>query len=138
MSFPPLSNTLLARPGAELDALPMHLRASGPLDEGNRFQGLLMQDKSALPEDEASLRESAEALVSTAFVMPVLQMMHDSPWRPREGAFAPGAAEKRFSPLLDQRFADAIVKSANFPLVQSIVDRYLKPATSDGADHGEA
>ena len=82
--------------------------------------------KSAANTDHAALAEAASQLVSSAFVLPVLSSLHDSPFRLKEGPFAASTAEKRFAPLLDQQFADRVTKAANFSLVRSIIDRFSK------------
>jgi hypothetical protein len=81
--------------------------------------------------DRATVRESASKLVSSAFIMPVLEMLHDSEFL--EPPFAPTVAEKRFQPLLDQHIADRITSAANFPLVDAIVDRLLGPEPAPAA-----
>ena len=73
--------------------------------------------------DRAALRESAAQLVSSAFIVPVLNSLRNSPFL--EPPFAPNHAEKRFAPLLDQLIADRIVSAGNFPLVDVIVNRLL-------------
>ena len=70
------------------------------------------------------LEEAAGNLVSSALVLPALASMHESPLRPKSGPFAPGSAEKRFAPLLEQQFADRITKAARFGLVDVIVNRF--------------
>jgi Rod binding domain-containing protein len=73
--------------------------------------------------DREKVRQSAAQLVSSAFILPVLESMHDSPFL--QGPFAPGFAEKRFMPLLDQHIADRITSGANFPLVDVITERLM-------------
>lgn len=80
--------------------------------------------------DRAAARDAATRLVSSAFVMPVLASMHDSPFL--EPPFAPTFAQKQFQPLLDRHLADRITGGANFPLVDVIVDRLLGPGPSPG------
>jgi hypothetical protein len=82
-----------------------------------RFEPLL----SGMPAADR-LTSAAEELVSAAFIAPVLEMLRESPFLAEP--FAPGSAERRFMPLLDQRIADEITRAANFPLVRSIVARY--------------
>jgi Rod binding domain-containing protein len=79
--------------------------------------------QSAAPE---ALTQAAVQLVSSAFIMPVLESLHDSPFQ--TGPLAPGTAEKRFRPLLDQHLADQIATAANFPLVRAIIERYRAAA----------
>jgi Rod binding domain-containing protein len=86
--------------------------------------------------DREALQEAASKLVSTAFVMPVLESLNQSPLRPTQGPFAAGGAEKRFTPLLHQEFADRITKSANFGLIDRIVDQFK--SRLEGATHGPA
>ncbi|MHC5113320.1 MAG: hypothetical protein ACYTGP_02685 [Planctomycetota bacterium] len=73
-------------------------------------------------EDEA--REAAEQLVSSALVMPILSMLREN--SRMEEPFAPGPAERRFGPMLDQLVADRIVRKANFPLVDRLTDRLVR------------
>ena len=82
--------------------------------------------KAAQDEDREAVREAASQLVSTTFIMPVLKAMHDSPFL--EPPFAPGYAEKRFQPLLDQQVADRLTHAARFPLIDVIVERLMGPA----------
>ncbi len=87
------------------------------------FESVLEQ--AARDEDRATVRASAAQLVSSTFIMPVLNAMHESPFM--QEPFAPGFAEKRFMPLLNQKIADRITQAANFPLVDLITDRLLGP-----------
>jgi len=87
--------------------------------DGTSFAGVLAQAE----QDRAAVRESAAQLVSTTFILPVLESMHDSPFQ--QPPFAPGFAEKRFMPLLDQQLADRITSGANFPLVDVITERLM-------------
>lgn len=99
----------------------------------DRFQRSL---ESAAKDNHAALADAASQLVSSAFVVPVLSSLHDSPFKLKEGPFAAGTAEKRFAPLLDQQLADRITKAANFPLVRSIIDRFTKK-DHGGGDHAD-
>jgi hypothetical protein len=58
-------------------------------------------------------------LVASALVLPALATLRESPFR--EGPFAPGDAERRFGPLLDQAVADRVVQAARFPLIDALV-----------------
>lgn len=73
---------------------------------------------------EAQVREAATQFVATAFIMPVLEVMHDSPFAAEP--FAPNSAQKRFMPLLHWQIADRVTRAANFPLVDRIVDQVLR------------
>lgn len=74
------------------------------------------------------LRDAVSQLVSTALVEPVLSSLRESPFL--TGPFAPGDAERRFGPLLDQQIADRVVTAANFPMIDTMVERYWRQATS--------
>lgn len=97
----------VARDAASLGA--MLAGASGG-DSGGDFAGAMQQ-----------AREAAVELVSSAFIVPILERLHESPFQVEP--FAPNFAEKRFAPLLDEKIADRIVGSANFKLVDAIVER---------------
>jgi hypothetical protein len=102
---------------------------------GDGFAGAL---KAAAAKGPAELRNAATQLVSTAFILPLLSSLHQSPFM-QEGPFAPGTAEKRFAPLLDEKLADGITRSSKFTLVDGIVRR-LSPtaATPTQSNHKES
>jgi len=91
---------------------------------GDPFQRLLSAAQG--PNAEQQVRQAATKFVSSAFVKPVLEMMHESPFA--EEPFKPNAAQRRFTPLLDQHMADRITRGANFPLVDRIVEQVLNAA----------
>ena len=68
-------------------------------------------------------REAAQQMVASAFIMPGLAELRESPFL--TGPFAPGAAERRFGPLLDQHVADGITASHRFPLTDQITEHLL-------------
>jgi Rod binding domain-containing protein len=78
-----------------------------------------------------ALREAAANLVSAAFIEPVLASLRDG--SQAAGAFAPSTVEKQFGPMLDAEFSSRITASANFPIVDAIVDRYRAAAEMGGA-----
>lgn len=75
---------------------------------------------------EAKAREAATQFVASAFLMPVMKTLHDSPFA--AGPFAPSSAEQRFAPMLDWQFADRIASAEKFPLVDAIVRRIMQHA----------
>ncbi len=74
----------------------------------------------------AQLRDAATRLVSSALVQPALASMHDSPLRPATGPFAPSTVEKRFSPMLDEHFADRITKAGKFNLIDRVISQFSR------------
>lgn len=109
-------------------------QSSEPLTlAGSRLTQRLAGDSSFAREleaagatDRSTLRQAATQLVSSALLMPVMQLMAESPLA--AGPFAPGSAEKHFQPLLHQHLTERITEAANFPIVDAIVDRYAPPA----------
>lgn len=104
-------------------------------DHGARPFAQLLQQAIGGQTRREMAREAATQLVAAALIMPVLESMRDSPMlRP---PFAPGLAEKRFAPLLDQQIADRIAGAANFSLVDQIVDRLLGPITPPSSSNAQ-
>ena len=48
------------------------------------------------------------------------------------GPFAPGDAERRFGPMLDQQLADRITRTARFPLIDRIEQQIADAARPAG------
>lgn len=69
-------------------------------------------------------RNAATSFVASALLMPILGTLHESPFELKP-PFAPGVAEKRFAPMLDQHLSDRIAKASNFDLVDAIVKRFV-------------
>ena len=80
-------------------------------------------------ERREKAREAATQLVSTAFILPLLEDMQEGIFRGE--MFAATGAEKRFAPLLNQRIADRIATASNFPLVDALVDHLVGTEESD-------
>ncbi len=88
-------------------------------------------EAAAIADPRAAARRSAEQMVASLFVQPLLDMALESN---AEGPFAPGQGEKTFGPLLNQRLADEIVRKARLPLVDAVVDRVLATAREEAVD----
>lgn len=72
----------------------------------------------------ALAREAAKTLFTEAFVKPVFASM-------REGSlasdmFAPGAAERRFQPILDTALAERVTDGGKFAIVDEVAQRFEK------------
>ncbi|MHC4414920.1 MAG: hypothetical protein ACYS0G_06525 [Planctomycetota bacterium] len=124
-SAPSMQSMLAASP---VFAAPPRLDA----DSGRSFAQALQQ--TMRPSDRETARVTATQLVSSAFIVPVLSSLRESPFL--EPPFAPGFAEKRFAPVMDQLVADRIAAAANFSLVDAIVDRLLGPVASQNPSVG--
>lgn len=99
-------------------------------DDQSAFASV-MSKQSGMNENEtndataarkAEARQAANQLVSSAFLIPILSKLRETSMA--EGPFAPGAAEKRFGPMLDQHLADRIIEASNFDIVDAIAERY--------------
>ncbi len=76
--------------------------------------------------------EAAEQFVASSLVIPILATLRENTFN-ASGPFAPNLAEKRFGPVFDQHVADRVVQAANFPIVESIADRYAAKFEESGA-----
>jgi hypothetical protein len=88
---------------------------------------------SATSDSREKAREAATSFVATAFLMPILATLHESPLQ-LDPPFAPGTGEQRFAPLLDQHLSDRIAKASNFALVDTIVDRIVRAEPPPGGE----
>jgi Rod binding domain-containing protein len=89
-------------------------------------------------EKAETLRTTAEQLVATTFIMPMLAKMREDPFK--NDLFHGGQTEEIFGQRLDTVLAERIVSKANFPIVdavyRSVVDRTMS-ASGKGVDaHG--
>lgn len=103
-----------------------HGPAGGPRS-GDSFSRILGDLTTG--DDRAVVRKAAGQLVSSTFIMPLLRSLHENSLV--VSPFAPGFAEKRFQPLLDQQVADRITSAADFPLIDVITDRLLGPDSGE-------
>ncbi len=82
---------------------------------------------SIKPGDEITpeqARKAAEEFVSMSLVQPVLAELRKM--NKAYGAFAPGAHEKQFGPLMDAEIAMRMTKAQNFPLVDAVARNLLE------------
>lgn len=115
-----------ARPGID---------AGAGAGTGARFDQLLGRasgDAFARTDDEQLARQSAEQLVASVFVEPVLAQLRET--NRAAPPFAPTRGEQMFNELLDRRLAEDIVKAGQFPLVDRVARDLLhaggSPATA--------
>lgn len=105
--------------------------AAAPGRSPEAFRQILDRLAGAAEPAPGVLREAAEQFVSSAFLVPILNSLQESPFG--EGPFAPGIGEKRFAPLLNTHLADRVTSAAGFGLVESIMER-LAPTSAAAAD----
>ena len=100
--------------------------------EGAGFAGELKAAEQA-PADGAkeeklkTLRKSAEQLVATTFVMPLLAQMRNDPFK--TDLFHGGQAEEMFGQQLDTVFAERIVAKSNFSIVDAVYRKVAQSAS---------
>lgn len=112
------------------------LRALRP-DDRTGFASVL--DRVAWSKDaRTTARETAQEFVAMTLVQPILTAARES--NAAAPPFAPGDAERRFGFLLDQRYANEIVRAQNFPLVDAVTRQLLRHAgiEEDEFDDGAA
>jgi len=85
------------------------------------FEARLNEAGKGAAVDQA--RRTVQQFVGVAFVQPMLAHLRTT--TRAAGPFAPGDAERRFGPLLDQHLADRITASPNFPLVNRLEEHIL-------------
>ena len=102
-------------------------------------EGFASRLRAAEPDERRRVaREAAEQLVATVFIEPILATLHAGSLA--AGPFAPGSAERRFMPFLDQQLAERIARGMDFALVDRITEQLL-PGDRGGtgaADESEA
>lgn len=97
---------------------------------GKDFAAMLTGSESightAMKNDE--LRDAADQLVATAFILPMLEQARNDPFK--SDMFHGGKGEEVFGQQLDVIFADNITKSANFGISDALVQRFQKPTST--------
>lgn len=86
-------------------------------------------DRQLVKREE--LKAAAEQLVSTAFIQPLLAQMRDDPFK--VDMFHGGRGEQIFGQQLDTLISERVTSSANFPVVDSIVNSFM-PAQQSGRE----
>ena len=114
---------MMLSPIPSTDDLSTLAQASVAPSQGTSFDDLLTAARRA-GNGEAEVRQTAEQLVATAFIAPVLKQIRES--SQAEPPFAPTPAEKQFGSILDTRTAEEIVRSANLPIVDRLTQTFLE------------
>ena len=70
---------------------------------------------------------AARQLVGQAFLVPLLKEVRES--TSAHGMFAPGAAEKRFGPIVDHQMADALMTRLDLDVVSNVRQFILNKET---------
>jgi Rod binding domain-containing protein len=101
-----------------------------PGDREQAFDALLAGKRAAGGQDAASrraeAREAANGLVSVTFLMPMLKMMREDPFKSE--MFHGGRGEEIFGAQLDEVLADRMAQSMQLPLADAVYRRILGEA----------
>jgi len=129
----PLSTTALA--GRTVDPSLLRPANTKLADDQRQFAAILAQQSptdSTTPEDRA--RKAAEQLVSTALVQPIFKRLRESNNAP--APFGPNQAEKMFGSMLDTTYAERMVTSQNWGLVDKLARGMLSKSQPSPATPG--
>ncbi len=105
-----------------------------PKPTGDRFARELRAVESAIstdgldPEKAKILRKSAEQLVATTFIMPMLAKMREDPFK--SDLFHGGQTEEIFGQRMDTILAERIVAKADFAIVDAVYQSIANRAAS--------
>lgn len=103
----------------------------GGVEEDQRLFSAALARAEAGETGEGEAREAAEQLVAASLVGPVLKSLRESTGA--AGPFAPGSGERMFRELQDAVLAQRLVKSAQWPLVDTLAQRMLRRGGGSGA-----
>ena len=103
---------------------------------GSPFKAQLDAARSAGSRDEKQqVREAAEKLVASAFILPLLEQVREQ--KKENDPFYGGMAEDLFGAQMDTMLADDLVKGSRLPLVDGIYQQILRTSPDKGVDiHG--
>ena len=91
----------------------------------------MMSPLPTVADVSSSAYERADAvarqLVGQAFLVPLLKEVRES--TSAQGMFAPGAAEKRFGPIVDHQMADALMTRLDLDVVTNVRQYMLNKET---------
>ncbi|MFN3168659.1 MAG: rod-binding protein [Phycisphaeraceae bacterium] len=121
----PNQATRLAAPG----------RRNGDPSAAPVFAGLLDRARTEGADAQAQLREAAEKLVSTTFIMPMFEQLRNDPLA--SNLMHGGRAEKIFQQQLDQVLSDRIAGATRFDLIDSVYNQLANGVAGKAVDtHG--
>jgi len=132
--FSPPSLDLLSASGAA-PAPPVRVKPAGQAFDAFLNQARQADASPELSKDAKQVRESAEQLVSSTFIMPLFKQLRSDPMASE--MFHGGQGEEIFQQQMDQILSDRIAGSANFDLIDS-VERFFTYQESQPADLAEA
>ncbi len=111
---------------------PVTTELATPKPTGESFERELLaarEDTAVLdPETAKTLRKTAEQLVATTFVMPMLAKMREDPFK--SDLFHGGQTEEIFGQQLDTLLSERIVAKADFSIVDAVYRSVAQRAAS--------
>lgn len=96
------------------------------------FAGLLDRARTEGAGKEEQLREAAEKLVSTTFIMPLFAQLRDDPLA--TNLMHGGRSEKIFQQQLDQILSDRVAGATRFDLVDAVYNQLNRSLTGKAVD----
>jgi len=97
------------------------LRATPKASSAGGFATALNSARSTSSNAMSELREAAQQMVASAFILPLLQQVRDDPFK--SDLFHGGKSEDLFGQQLDTILADRIVDASRLGVADAIVDR---------------
>lgn len=98
--------------------------ASAGMSFAEKLSRAAVGESGKLNATRCEARQAAEQLVATTLVQPLLQQMRNDPFK--SDLMHGGFAEDAFGAQLDTQLADRIVRRANWPIVQRLVDTVMQ------------
>lgn len=95
----------------------------------------LHSERPAAKDEKGELREAAEQLVSTTFIMPLFDQLRNDPLA--TNMFHGGQSETIFRRQLDQNLSDRIAAGSGFDIVDAIYNQFAKYADAKKPVSGE-
>ncbi|MEX2673300.1 MAG: rod-binding protein [Phycisphaeraceae bacterium] len=112
--------TTAAIPNPAATAMSVHEAGQRPSVGGADFESALTAAGETGSRGE--VRKAAQQLVSQAFLMPMMKMMRDDPFK--SDLFHGGQGEDIFAAQLDEKLADSMASQMNLPVVEAVYQKF--------------
>lgn len=114
--------------------LPTHSDAASPLSmpaaptapDASFAQAMQEADRAGRDGRPEEIRDAAEKLVASAFIMPLLEQVRES--AKENDLFYGGTGEDLFGQQMDTQLADNIVHSSRLPIVDAVYQQFARHA----------
>ncbi|WP_428388811.1 hypothetical protein [Mucisphaera sp.] len=119
MSVTPIQNELMIERVSP--AVQQRAASAGAGSFFNQLERLVASDDTEAVERQ--VRDSAEKMIAGMFIEPVLKQLRNGPFKTE--MFSGGMGEEVFGAQLDTELSMRMARSANWPLVDSLVDELM-------------